>query len=46
MVRTVPISVPDGILATLTMDAAMALAGKFVSGVFATDSIGLELIGR
>ena len=35
-----------GVLATLTMDVALVLAGRFAGGTFTTDNIGLELIGR
>lgn len=37
---------PVGVLATVTMDAAMVLASRFGTGAFASDKIGLEVIGR
>ena len=33
-------SIPVGVLATVTMDAAMVLASRFADGAFASDKIG------
>jgi Protein of unknown function (DUF2938) len=46
MRRALPASVPAGVLATVTMDAALVLASRFASDTFASDKIGLEMIGR
>ena len=35
-----------GVVATVTMDAAMVVACRVAPAVFATDKVGLELIGR
>ena len=44
--QALPASVVGGVLATVTMDAAMVLASRFAAGAFASDKIGLEMIGR
>ena len=41
-----PASVAAGVLATVTMDAAMVLASRVATDAFASDKIGLEVIGR
>jgi hypothetical protein len=41
-----PAGVSAGILATVTMDAAMVVAALLAPGTFATDKIGLDVIGR
>jgi hypothetical protein len=38
--------VAGGVVATVTMDAAMVLAAKLAPGAFASDKIGPEMIGR
>jgi hypothetical protein len=38
--------VGGGVVATVTMDAAMLLAAKLAPGAFASDKIGPEMIGR
>ena len=38
--------VAGGVVATVTMDAAMVLAAKCAPGAFASDKIGPEMIGR
>ena len=44
--RALPASVPAGVLATLTMDAAMVVAGSCARGAFSSDKIGIDMIGR
>jgi hypothetical protein len=39
-------SLGTGVLATVGMDAAMVVASRIAPAAFATDEIGLELIGR
>ena len=46
MPSRVPAGVLAGVAATVTMDAALVLASHFAGGAFASDKIGLELIGR
>jgi hypothetical protein len=43
---SLPPSIRAGVLATVTMDAAMVLAGCCLGSVFASDKIGPEIIGR
>jgi hypothetical protein len=43
---TLPRSIPAGALATVTMDIAMVLASRIAADAFASDKIGLEMIGR
>ena len=42
----VPAGVPAGVLATITMDAAMVAAGSLGGSAFASDRLGLDMIGR
>jgi hypothetical protein len=42
----VPAGVPSGVLATITMDAAMAAAASLGGSAFASDRLGLDIIGR
>jgi hypothetical protein len=37
---------PDGVCATITMDASMVLASRLAPEVFATDKVDVNLIGR
>jgi len=46
MCRDLPASAAAGVLATITMDAAMLLASQVSADAFASDKIGLEIIGR
>ena len=42
----VPAGVPAGVLATITMDAAMVAAESLGGSTFASDRLGLDMIGR
>ena len=44
--EALPVGVGAGVLATVTMDAAMVVAAWLAPEAFATDKIGLEVIGR
>lgn len=41
-----PAGVPAGVLATITMDAAMVAAGSLGGSIFASERLGLDMIGR
>ncbi len=45
-ISAVPASVPVGVLATLSMDAVFLAAGRLGGSRFASDKVGLELVGR
>ena len=45
-VRRIPVGVPAGVMATITMDLAMVAAARFGGGAFASDRIGPDMIGR
>jgi hypothetical protein len=42
----VPVGVPAGVLATVTMDVAMVAAARYGRGAFTSDRIGPDMIGR
>jgi len=42
----VPAGVPAGVLATITMDAAMVAAARVGGTAFASDRLGVDMIGR
>ncbi|MGD0123051.1 MAG: DUF2938 family protein [Candidatus Limnocylindrales bacterium] len=42
----IPVAVPAGALATLTMDLAMVAAARYGRGVFTSDRLGPDVIGR
>ena len=44
--RTFAAGVAGGVVATVTMDAAMVLAATLAPSAFASDRIGPEVIGR
>ena len=44
--RRLPVGIPAGALATLTMDVAMVTAARYGRGAFASDRIGADVIGR
>jgi hypothetical protein len=45
-VRHIPVGIPAGALATLTMDLAMVAAARYGRGSFSSDRIGPDVIGR
>jgi hypothetical protein len=42
----VPVGVPAGVLATITMDLAMLAAARYGRGAFTSDRLGPDVIGR
>jgi hypothetical protein len=42
----VPVGVPEGVLATITMDAAMVAAGRFGGSAFSSERLDPDVIGR
>jgi hypothetical protein len=44
--RRVPVGVPAGVLATLSMDLAMVAADRYGRGAFSSSAIGPDVIGR